>query len=108
MIPKAGDTVAIDPWYEDRMMEEHPEDFAARAARLFTAEQVSDMFTQVVELLRGDVPEENCRRALGKLDEWLLEFKIADAPVVVGGVAPDTGGGRQETEARSQNQATAC
>jgi hypothetical protein len=82
----------------------NPEDFAARGARLFTAQQVSDMCSQIIELLRGDMPEENCRRALGKLDEWLSEFTTGDAPVLVarkeegdeGEATKDEGGGMKD------------
>lgn len=64
------------------LLERHnPEDFAARPPRLFTGQQVVEMLDQVVEILRGDVPEVNCWRASQKLDELIYEFRMADQPV---------------------------
>jgi hypothetical protein len=61
----------------------NPEDFMARPPRLFTGLQVVAIFTQVAELLRGELPEDNCRRAIHKLDQLIVEFTAADLPVAV-------------------------
>jgi len=53
----------------------NPEDFAARPPELLTAQQVVNIIAQVAELLHGDLPEENCRRALEKLNELIFELK---------------------------------
>ena len=39
----------------------NPEDFGLRPPQLFTSRQVVELFARVAEILRGDLPEENCR-----------------------------------------------
>jgi hypothetical protein len=61
----------------------NPQDFALRAPQLFAPSQIADVFTQVIELLRTDLPHDNCRRAIQKLDDLILEFCDADRPLVI-------------------------
>jgi hypothetical protein len=61
----------------------NPEDFAARAPRLLSGDQVAAVLEQIIEVLRDDLPEENCRRVREKLGMLLSEFTTADAPVIV-------------------------
>jgi hypothetical protein len=46
-------------------------------------------------VLRGDLPAENCRRALEKLDSLLAEFKTADEPVLPEEAEWEKGGGEE-------------
>ena len=59
------------------------EDFGLRPPQLFTSRQVVELFARVAEILRGDLPEENCRRAIQKLDDLIAEFATADQPLLV-------------------------
>jgi hypothetical protein len=47
----------------------NPDDFAPRPPKAFTADQVVQMLTHIVELLRQDVPDENCQRTLQVIDQ---------------------------------------
>lgn len=69
----------------------NPQDFASRPPRLFAGEEVAEILGQFVGVLRADLPEENCRKALEKLDAMLTEFRTAEAPIVVGEGAEEEG-----------------
>lgn len=53
----------------------NPDDFAHRPANVVTGDQITQMFTQLVELLREEVPEANCDRAIEKLEELLEAYR---------------------------------
>jgi hypothetical protein len=48
----------------------NPEDFAPRPLRLFTEEQVRQLFVVVGRPFAEEMPEENFARAMQRLDEW--------------------------------------
>jgi hypothetical protein len=49
----------------------NPEDFARRSPTIFTAEEVCQVISIIVEILNQDIPEENCQKALHKLEELI-------------------------------------
>ncbi len=49
----------------------NPEDFARRSPTIFTGEEVCQVISLIVEILNKDIPEENCQRALQKLEELI-------------------------------------
>ena len=59
----------------------NPEDFAARSPRLFTAAQILDMLSHICEILREELPDDNCVRAMVKLEALLGEWQIAGLPI---------------------------
>lgn len=53
----------------------NPEDFVLRQPDLVTEEQMATSLTQIAEALAEDLPEENYRRAMRKLETIVLEMK---------------------------------
>ena len=49
----------------------NPEDFALRPPTVFTGEEVFQMISVIVEILNQDIPEENCQRAIEKIEQMI-------------------------------------
>ncbi len=47
----------------------NPEDFALHPPTVFTGEEVFQMMSLVVDILHQDIPEENCQRAMEKIEQ---------------------------------------
>lgn len=58
----------------------NPDDFASRSNQTYTSEQVVQLFNRVTLILSQEVPEENCRRAIQKLQHILLELDSTAPP----------------------------
>lgn len=58
----------------------NPDDFARRPNQTYTSEQVVQLFNRVTLILSQEVPEENCRRAIQKLQHILLELDSTAPP----------------------------
>ena len=50
----------------------NPDDFAPRPPKMFSQTEVAQLLSHVAEMLVGELPEENCRRAIDWLDEVML------------------------------------
>ena len=61
----------------------NPEDFAVRQPHLVTEQQMADIITHLIEVINEDLPEENYRRAIQKLDDVLLEMRNLHEPIGV-------------------------
>lgn len=66
----------------------NPEDFAARQPSVVTSVQIADFIGQIVELIDDELPHENYRRAMRKINQWLVDNQAAYQPILVG-VAED-------------------
>ncbi|MGA2620847.1 MAG: hypothetical protein ABSF26_24765 [Thermoguttaceae bacterium] len=83
----------------------NPDDFAPRPPKMFSQAEVCQLLSHVAEMLVGDLPEENCRRAIEWLDELMLGLRdeiaaTSDAPAAVAQPPDDQpfraeGGGRK-------------
>ena len=72
----------------------NPDDFAARSPKLLTMDQVTNLFSHVVDVIGVDLPDENRRRALRTAEELILEYSEAGRPIVV--QAKEEGEGMKE------------
>jgi hypothetical protein len=67
-------------WFLERR---NPEDFAPHPPHLATDIEVSDLASQIIEVIHDELSEENYLRALRKLDRWLIEQKAAYQPIII-------------------------
>jgi hypothetical protein len=58
----------------------NPDDFAARPPGTCSPEGVVRLLTELTIILAGSVPEENCRRAIDRLDQLLVQFGHPQRP----------------------------
>jgi hypothetical protein len=70
----------------------NPSDFAVRSPKTFTQAEVAQLLASVAEMLVGELPEDNCRRAIEWLDQVMLglreEFAAAEDGPLAGGLSP--------------------
>jgi hypothetical protein len=55
----------------------NPEDFALRPPTVFTGEEVFQMMSLIIDILHQDIPEENCQRAMDKIEQ-IIELQCLE------------------------------
>ena len=81
----------------------NPEDFAVRHPNIVTEQQMADAINQIAEGINQDLPEENYRRTIQRLDAIMLEMRNLRGPISTVPI-DDDGGTTTSTTNRVQNR----
>lgn len=66
------------------VLERHnPDDFTRRPPRTLAETDVIALFGRFVELLRGEISQEDYRKTIETLDSLMHDFQTAEAPLIV-------------------------